>query len=152
MGLEQGRDALGLRTLIRQLGREGGGKQPPLKQALLCPICLVEWKEPPGAAPASQETIPGLYPPLAAPLQGISFPQLKYKQTNSTTCSAWILPRRDRAHPASPELTGSPASSSSGPKAATGSCAPMGFGHCAHPPLLPFAAASWEDASWSLTL
>lgn len=90
MAAEQDRGELSLGTPIRQWGEEEG-EQPPLKQASLCPICLAERKEPPGAAPAPQETIPGLYPPPAAPLQGISFPWLKYKQTNSTKCSAPIL-------------------------------------------------------------
>lgn len=90
MAAEQDRGELSLGTLIRQWGEEEGG-QPPLKRVSLCPICLAERKEPPGAAPAPQETIPGLYPPPAAPLQGISFPWLKYKQTNSTKCSAPIL-------------------------------------------------------------
>lgn len=100
----------------------------------------MERKEPPGATPASQETIPSLYPPLTAPLQGISFPWLKYKQTNPVKCWAQILPRSDRMHPASTEPPWSPAASSSGPKAALavspGSCAPTGSGHCTAP-LLP---------------
>lgn len=90
MAAEQDRGELGLGTLIGN-GGEKEGEHRPLKQASLCPICLVERKEPPGAAPAPQETIPSLYPPPpAAPLQGISFPCLKYKQTNSTKCSAPI--------------------------------------------------------------
>lgn len=56
----------------------------PLKQVSLRPICLAERKEPPGAVPASQGTIPGLY----TPLQGISSPRLKHKQTNSKKCLA----------------------------------------------------------------
>lgn len=100
----------------------------------------MERKKPRGAGPASQETIPSLYPPLADPLQGISFPWLKYKQTNSMKCWARILPHSDRMYPASPEPPRSPAPSSSGPKAAPaaspGGCAPTGFGHCAAP-LLP---------------
>lgn len=136
---EQDRGALSLGTLIRQWGEEEG-KQPPLKQASLCPICLAERKEPPGAAPAPQETIPSLYPPPAAPLQGISFPWLKYKQTNSTKCSAPILPCRGRIHPANLKPTWSPAPSSSGSKAApvasAGGRAPTGFSHLTAP-LLP---------------
>lgn len=93
----------------------------PLKQVSLRPICLAERKEPPGAVPASQGTIPGLY----TPLQGISSPRLKHKQTNSKKCLApSFLAATGRIQPA----------------------VPQGI----RPPLplcsLPFAAASQEDA------
>lgn len=105
---------------------QGSLIKQPLKQASLFPICLAERKEPSGATPAPQGTIPDLYPPLTAPLQGISSPQFKHKQTD---CTKAPQPHSDGMHPAhlsplSPQLwaKGSTNATSSG-------CEPAVFGH-----------------------
>lgn len=98
---------------------QGSLIKQPLKQASLCPICLAEQRR-------LLELIqhPGNNPDLYPPLQGISSPQFKYKQTDCTKC-----PSSDGMHPAHRSPMSPQFWAKGSTNATTGGCGPAVLSH-----------------------